>query len=170
MLLHWTVPALSQDVEEAGDASRIEELEAALESRKTDRDDIHVAPVLVPDQYLDPAAKEALRRSLQSYYEYRTSGFEHRRRVFAWQLLSSKIIFVVVISLVAMGIYFSWLQFRAGLRREAGSGDEEHRTTIEATAKGIKVSSPVLGVIILVISFLFFYLYLVYVYPIAEIF
>jgi hypothetical protein len=31
------------------------------------------------------------------------------------------------------------------------------------------VSSPVLGVIILVISLGFFYLYLVYVYPISEI-
>jgi hypothetical protein len=37
-------------------------------------------------------------------------------------------------------------------------------------ASGIKVSSPVLGVVILVISLAFFYFYLVYVYPIENIF
>ena len=43
-------------------------------------------------------------------------------------------------------------------------------TELEASVKGIKVSSPVLGVIILVISLLFFYLYLAFVYPIQEVF
>jgi hypothetical protein len=43
-------------------------------------------------------------------------------------------------------------------------------TQFEANFKGIKVSSPVLGVIILTLSLLFFYLYLVYVYPITEVF
>ncbi len=46
----------------------------------------------------------------------------------------------------------------------------DETTEIVASVKGIKVSSPILGVIILVISLLFFYLYLVYVYPITEIF
>jgi len=39
---------------------------------------------------------------------------------------------------------------------------------LELGQTGLKVSSPVLGVIILVISLAFFYLYLVYVYPIGE--
>ena len=43
-------------------------------------------------------------------------------------------------------------------------------TSFSASATGISVSSPVLGVIILVISLAFFYLYLVYVYPISELF
>jgi hypothetical protein len=40
---------------------------------------------------------------------------------------------------------------------------------LDLSTAGLKVSSPVLGVIILVISLAFFYLYLVYVYPISEI-
>jgi hypothetical protein len=43
------------------------------------------------------------------------------------------------------------------------------QTSIEAGSAGVKLSSPVLGIVILVISFLFFYLYLVHVYPISEI-
>jgi len=43
-------------------------------------------------------------------------------------------------------------------------------TQIEASPQGFRISSPILGVIILALSFLFFYLYLKYIYPIMEIF
>ncbi len=127
------------------------------------------APAIVPQELLDEKGTAALRSSLTAYYNYRTEGFDHRRRVFAWQLLSSKVIFVLVVFLVSVGVYFSWLQFHIGLRGGSGTGEASPDTTFEATATGIKVSSPVLGVIILVISLAFFYLYLVYVYKIEEI-
>lgn len=124
------------------------------------------APVMIDPAWLDEAGKASQRRALQAYYDYRSDGFDHRRRVFAWQLFSSKAIFLLVIFLVTAGIYFSWLQFRQGLK--GGEGSDSH-TTLEATAGGIKLSSPVLGIIILTLSLLFFYLYLVHVYPIEEI-
>lgn len=129
----------------------------------------------------DPETKTAMFSALQSYYDYRTRGFEHRKEVFAWQLFSAKIIFGVVIFLVLVGVYFSWVQFHKKMVEPSGnsvsdttagttpSGDAAEVTTISASAKEIKVSSPVLGVIILVISLLFFYLYLIYVFPIEEI-
>lgn len=139
-------------------------------------------PQLVPTEYLTEEGIQALQASLEAYYRYHESGFKHRRAVFDWQLLSSKIIFVIVIALVTVGVYFSWLQFMAtgqtdvhgsGLRKADGTAAASASpatTTIEASMKGIKVSSPVLGVIILMISLAFFYLYLVYVYPISELF
>ena len=93
------------------------------------------------------------------YYEF---GLEHRERVLKWQHVSTQIILVVVLLLVAMGLYFAWVQFRAGTGEEAA-------TEIEISSASIKVSSSVLGVIILVISLAFFYLYLIYVYPIEEV-
>lgn len=122
--------------------------------------------------------KAAMFGALTSYYEYRTRGFEHRKQVFAWQLLSAKIIFVIVVFLVLVGLYFSWVQFHkkmdapvTGNAQSLGGNapGPEPATTISASTKEIKVSSPVLGVIILVISLLFFYLYLIYVFPIEEI-
>ena len=134
---------------------------------------------------LDPETRDAAVTSMREYYRYRQSGYEHRRAVFDWQLRSSKIIFWVVIVMVAVGIYFSGVQFHAALRSQPKPDAEEGRqtestsgsaasgagleTSIEAGSGGIKVSSPVLGVIILVISLLFFYLYLVHIYPISEI-
>jgi hypothetical protein len=125
-----------------------------------------IIPQAPGPEMLDPKTKERYLTALQHYYEYRISGYEHRRRVFEWQLFSSKFIFVVVLVLVLAGIYFAAVQFHTALGRK----EKEEVTEFVASATGIKVSSPVLGVIILVISLAFFYLYLVYVYPITEIF
>ena len=119
----------------------------------------------------DPVTLEKYQESLQAYYDYRTSGLQHRRQVFKWQLFSAKLIFGVVVFLVLAGVVFAWLQFKAGLDiTDSGGGTDKIATEFEASTKGIKVSSPVLGVIILVISLAFFYLYLIHIYPIEDIF
>lgn len=145
-----------------------------------------------PDsQTVEPATRSREQAAWRAYYDYRIRGLQHRSNTYSWQLVSSKIIFVVVILLVFVGLYFSWLQFRLSLQPRptavsamtAGTKPEEAPgtaltqsavvmavTEISAGRDGIKVSSPVLGVIILVVSLLFFYLYLVYIYPISELF
>lgn len=123
-----------------------------------------------------PAASEetaeAYQATLQAYYAYREAGYEHRLGVFEWQSLSTKVIFFVVLLLVLAGIYFAAIQFHAGLRRrrdqpEPASAEE---TELSLSLREVKVRSPVLGVIILTISLAFFYLYLVHVYPIRNVF
>jgi len=140
---------------------------------------------------LDDSTKKKYLESVQECFQYRISGYRHRERVFEWQLYSSKIIFGVVCLLVGAGICFSWLQFRQSVAQQpsreqgrvyqktvdakaterAADAREEGlaATQLEASLKGIRISSSILGVIILMISLLFFYLYLVYIYPIEEI-
>jgi len=111
-----------------------------------------------------------LQKELYSYYHF---GLEHRKQTFSWNLSSSKITFWVVIVLVFSGIAFAGLQFYIAMKERrllSKLPPMDLGTQLEASKDGIKVSSPVLGVIILVISLLFFYLYLAYVYPIKEIF
>ena len=99
-------------------------------------------------------------KSLQEYYTYYASALRHRRAMFDWQLFSGQAIFYAVIFLVLSGVVFAAVQFfRFG---------PTESSTLVASVKGLRVSSPILGVIILTISLLFFYLYLVYVYPIHE--
>jgi hypothetical protein len=102
--------------------------------------------------------------ALTAYYDYRISGYKHREEVFGWQFLSSKIIFWVVLFIVLSGMLFSAIQFFRT------SPSKSEITEVEASVSGIRVSSPVLGVIILTISIAFFYLYLVFVYPINNVF
>jgi hypothetical protein len=121
---------------------------------------------MVSDKRLDSVKVDAW----LNYFRYMRHGYRHRANVFTWQLISSIIIFSMVICLVFIGIYFAWLQFRLALKEIEKGKEEDLKTEINVSPKEIKVSSPVLGVIILVISLLFFYLYLIYIYPIEEIF
>lgn len=130
-------------------------------------------PVVVPTDLLSEDGVEEMKRSFQAYYAYRTEGFEHRSAVFEWQAFSTKVIFFMVLILVFVGLYFSWVQFRAGMDASKEAGENPNSgavTTFEAGTSGLKVSSPVLGVIILAISLSFFYLYLIYVYPVHDTF
>jgi len=116
-----------------------------------------------PTAFGDAEVRAGYREAMHGYYNYRIRGYDHRLRAFEWQALSSKIIFFVVILLVFVGIYFAAIQFHRG----AGSGAEQG-TELELSLRSVKVSSPVLGVVILVISLAFFYLYLWIVYPISN--
>ncbi len=103
----------------------------------------------------------------KSFYAHMNDSLIHRKRVFEWQLFSSKLLFFTVLLLVIIGIYFSWLQFRRGINRDNEKQSEsETRTELEISTSGFKVKSSILGVIILIISLAFFYLYLAHVYPI----
>lgn len=119
---------------------------------------------------LDPAVKKQRLEAFREFYAYRTQGYRHRQKTFEWQLVSSKVIFFAVLMVVFSGIYFAAVQFHVGLGRKGRARTAETVTEIDASLKGIKVSSPILGVIILTLSLVFFYLYLVYVYPIHETF
>jgi len=106
----------------------------------------------------------------QARFRYYQKGLDHRTDVFRWQHISTKIIFVVVLMLVFMGLYFAWVQFQRDISNSKDTNNQVGEHTVELSASGIKVSSPVLGVIILTLSLAFFYLYLVFVYPITEVF
>lgn len=147
-----------------------ERLAEYLEQEKNDtgKTPTAITPPLSFDKRLDSLQLVAW----QNYYSYMSHGYKHRKNVFVWQLLSSKIIFFVVIFLVLAGLYFAWLQFMHVINNRVGGKTvaEELQTELTASGKEIKVSSPVLGVILLLISLMFFFLYLKYVYPIIETF
>lgn len=186
---------------------RLPEADSTQTSGPKTPDEQVMLPDPPPSGGIDTLTRQAYLTALRAYYDYRTSAYAHRHSVFAWQLISSRIIFASVILLVMAGVYFSGVQFHADMRTLPGNkpGRESRRsiavtehvepasepisdappkqsdeplesatkvhqiTSIEASTSGLKVSSPVLGVIILSISLLFFYLYLAFVYPIHEI-
>jgi hypothetical protein len=120
----------------------------------------------------DATTQERCWKAYVAYFDYYQFGFAHRKTVFWWQHFSSRIIFVVALGLVTVGVLFAWLQFRRDLT-VAGTEEAAERESrvhhVEIGHSGLRISSPVLGVIILMISLAFFYLYLVHVYPIVEI-
>ena len=132
----------------------------------------------------EPAAKAACWAMMTASYRYWASSYEHRRESFEWNLLASQIIFVAVLLLVFSGLAFAAIQFRmafaasrpAGVAPATGTPEgtpavqsDALRVEMEFSKGGVKVNSSVLGVIILLISMAFFYLYARYVYPIHDI-
>jgi hypothetical protein len=143
----------------------------------------------------DPQTRQKYFDSMQRYYQYREDGFAFRSRVFEWQLFSSRLIFATVVLLVLAGLCFAAIQFYVAMvtaTRARGRGSPAKKgkspdtssappaeataepasplaTQLEISAKGIIVNSSVLGVVVLALSLAFFYLYLVYVYPIHEV-
>jgi hypothetical protein len=104
---------------------------------------------------------------------------EFERKIYEWQFTTSKLVFVIVICMVLVGLYFSWMHFEANLRPQrksrrkksvdpANLPDQEvaKPDLTQLEAYGVKLSTPVFGVVILGVSFAFFYLYLQFVYPI----
>ena len=102
-------------------------------------------------------------------------GGSHSFRALEWQLFSSKLIFWLVILIVVTGIFFSWQQLRQSIRerevlqatiKNIPAPDDALRHELQAGIRGIKLATPMVGVVILAMSLLFFYLYLQFVYPI----
>lgn len=160
----------------AGEDKKPIDYEALLEQAKQEfnrnKDQFTFNPVKPPDYLKDEKVMAAYRQAWQSYYDYLSQGLVFRLKVFRWQSLSTIIIFYTVLLLVFAGIVFSGIQFYKSMKvaTDKNGQPDQPLTEFEASTSGIKVSSPVLGVILLVISLAFFYLYLVHVYPIQETF
>jgi hypothetical protein len=135
----------------------------------------------------DTAGLSSYHRALNAYYRKLEADYQYTTTAFRWHQVSSLVILLVVLVVVALGLYFSWVQFRRDLEAErktappkrastAGQAPAESQAPSEPNPptsqvklgpQGIEVNSSVLGVVILVISLAFLYLYLAYVYPIT---
>jgi len=139
-----------------------------------------------------PIEPETDPRVAKAYSDYLIWALDHDRATYRWHHVSSIIIFFVVIFLVLSGVWFSWMQFRHAHRLPSqditatvtsattqtpatpgapliATQEKDSVTEFSASPQGIKVASSAIGVIILVISMCFFYLYLDKVYPITVI-
>jgi hypothetical protein len=167
----------SGNPEDTAKADYQDKLDKAIESGVIDKasaagDGMDPArPENPPALLQDPETLAKYHEALRAYYDYRATGLEHRKAVFKWQLFSAKLIFCIVLIVVATGIVLAIMQFRAELQlvREGKSAGLS-TSQLEASASGVKVSSSIIGIIILTLSLAFFYFYLVYVYPIEDIF
>ena len=129
--------------------------------------------------------KEACEQALGARFVYESARLDHRRRSFEWSLSANKVIFAVVVVLVFAGLLLAAVQFASGMGYRLGRRDDLAAAEpppdkvdkaaplgsmeIELGLDRLKVTSSVLGVIILALSMGFFYLYVLYVYPITQV-
>src|SRR4051812_5484336 len=117
-----------------------------------------------PQEPLSSAAAVVSNQLEEKQIAYEIGVLERRASAFEWQAIASKIIFGMVLLLVVVGVVFSAMQFRAGLRMGIAEDQE-----LDISVQGIKIKTQFLGVLTLAFSLAFFYLYLKTVYPISEV-
>lgn len=138
-----------------------------------------------PADYPDSLLTNAYRNSLLAYYHsiekrnianavtfdsvttYYSWALKNRQNIITRQQATGSIIFILVVLLVLSGLIFSAIQFYIALKSAKRKGTLPD-TSLKASLSGVEVSSSVLGVIILSISIVFFYLYLTKVYPLVS--
>lgn len=118
-----------------------------------------------------------LRLNMAQYIlESRTENYS----VYRWQYVSTIIIFFLVIIIVLSGVVYSALQFTIAYKhmkeksaQQLGAATvpapTEDVTNIKLSLQGVEISSSIFGIITLALSIVFFYLYMVYVYPVSEV-
>ncbi|MEL6440576.1 MAG: hypothetical protein AAFQ80_15120 [Cyanobacteria bacterium J06621_8] len=97
--------------------------------------------------------------------EYNLWAFKHTKSFFSWSFISSIIIFFIVHIIIGFGIYFSYIQFKNTVITQ---GEEISTSSLKISKDGLEVSSSVMGIITLLISLAFFYLYIEKIYPITT--
>jgi putative effector of murein hydrolase LrgA (UPF0299 family) len=84
------------------------------------------------------------------------------------QLWFSIALTLFVLGMVAVAIWFSYLQFKSdqAARRAAAAQNAEPLTSIKISSSGLEMSSSVIGLFVLLAAMAFFYLYVDKVYEI----
>lgn len=118
--------------------------------------------------YWDEMTEEMKKDVMLAAIEYDKFVYEHRKKAFDWNHFSTQVILIIVLVLVGCGILLSVVQFFIAFRNSK-TRTKEMNTEIELSKDKIVIRSSVIGVIILFLSLLFFYLYLTFSYPVIEV-
>jgi len=99
------------------------------------------------------------------YYEYLNKKAEINLSQYRWQQTASNYLLFLVMVVVLSGIFFSGYQ----IWKSSSIKDISSDSTIELSIQKIKVTSSVVGVIVLAISIVFLYFFLIEVYRIKVV-
>lgn len=117
---------------------------------------------------VDTHCKELAEQFRIKLLNYRIWALEHNEKSHRWQMRSGRRIFYCVLFIVAFGLVLSLLQFLPAWKRDLkGIEDAYAQTELSVSESSFKVSSPVVGLIILALSLGFFVAYLKMVYPLS---
>lgn len=111
----------------------------------------------------------------ESKLQHDLLSMKHRQESLSFQYMQGWVIFIVVMVLVLGGFYLAFLQFKLDEKITLAKAEIDNisdkslsDTTLEVSKEGVKITSSVIGLIVLGMSFAFFYMYIKHVYTITE--
>jgi hypothetical protein len=160
--------------------------DAFIQSKPHDAAQVLLVEKAIHDCYVTDA--DACNRALT--LQDRKWKEEFDERSYRWHLFSTKLIFFLVILIVVFGLYITYVQFNRDYRDWSPPQHQPIDTlkigptpavdaadsvfplrpisTFKLGPGGLELSSQVIGLIVLTLSFGFFYLYVKEVYPMVE--
>jgi len=116
---------------------------------------------------LQAIGQELTARSMETELDYLqleayADSNEHRIRTLWANYSASWILLAMVVAIVGIGLYMSFLQ----LRRDLVTG-QPNTNSIRISKDGLEINSPVIGLLIFVASTYFFTLYVEKIYPVT---
>jgi len=138
------------------------------------------SPQIVPNarlpQPIDPVIRQVQVRRLAAETKYAEAYYVHLQRMneitegkFVWQDRASNVTLWLVAFVVISGVGLSFFQIWIAFHKSPDATTNSSDTTIEASATSFRVTSSVVGIIVLIISTGFLYLFLKEVYDIKVI-
>lgn len=169
------VPATASSQGEVTDAEKLEDALCALRAMEAECRALQERAEVQDD----PKAKAALDAYYESYvefYNHQQNLRDHAIAALKWQLRSAYGLTVLVFFVVGLGIYLSIIEVRTALKRRGEVGHDLLAQDTQSTAQEkiqltlslqkLQVTSAVTGVVILVLSLAFLYLFVKEVFEI----
>ncbi len=174
-ILFLYFPGVASPQENISDAQKLQEALVALEAMEEEKKTL-LAQLQPP---IDPKAKAAIdayNESWVEFFNHQQALRKHAMSALEWQLITAYCLTVLVLGVVGVGIYLSIIEVKAALRKPADveqkilthDPQSSVREKIELTLslQKLQVTSAVTGVVILVLSLAFLYLFVKEVFEI----
>lgn len=169
----FVVPAVAQDVPQSNVGNEAAQQTRARENQSVETVDHEriAAERLLIIRALENRLEEAYSDVGKARASAQIAAFENYEKllqrtdeVYGWQKFASNVMLALTCLVVMSGLVFSSLELRKALSLDSPQSD----TNLDISINRIRITSSIVGVIILSISFFFLYLFLDFVYDIQP--
>lgn len=110
------------------------------------------------DLLMSPAGQAQVQNAI-AWYEYQNKLMQYNRSLLDWQLFASEVLLWVVVAVAAAGVIYSGIQLFA-----AACTGRQRGSTFEISLHRVRITSSVVGIVVLTISFAFLIIFVQQVY------
>jgi len=111
------------------------------------------------DLLMSPAGQAQVQNAV-AWYEYQNKLMQYNQSLLDWQLFASNVLLWVVVLLAGAGVIYSGIQLVAAARIG--------QSTVDISLHRVRVTSSVVGIVVLAISFAFLSIFVQQVYQIKS--
>ncbi len=115
------------------------------------------------DAVASPVGKAQAQHAI-AWFDYQRSLMKYNDQLLGWQLFASNVLLWVVVLVVAAGVVYSGIQLATAART-----GRQRDMTLEVSAQRVRLTSSVVGIVVLAVSLAFLLIFAQQVYQIKAV-